>query len=121
MAYTIVWPGTLPQQANEDFSESGGVRLLSTPVDSGPAKVRRRGAASSFLGVTLGMTTAQVGLFETFVKTTLSGVKRFGFPHPRTGILTEARITPSDSGKHYAIQYVAYDQYDVSFEVEILP
>jgi hypothetical protein len=121
LAYSYTWPGALPQRANEDYSESGGVLTLSSPMDAGPAKTRRRGNASSKLSVTYTMTTAEVAIFETFVKDTIMGTKRFGIPHPRTEAIVEARIPGNADGKQYSITYRGFDSWDVAFELEILP
>lgn len=67
------------------------------------------------------MTEAQVDTLETFVKTTLRGTTRFGFPHPRTRAQVEVRIVPSDDGKLYNLAYIARDVWQVSMSLEVLP
>jgi hypothetical protein len=121
VAYTIVWPGSLPQAANEDYTESGGVGVLTTPMDMGASKVRYRHMTPEILDVSYDMTDAQVVTFRTFVRDTIKGVKRFGIPHPRTGVMAEARMQGKEGGKHYDIVHKGYDLKTVSFTLEILP
>lgn len=120
MAVTYVWPVSLPQNVRSDYSEDSGVLVARTPVDRGPAKQRRLGARPDVLGVSFIMSTAQVATLSTFVKDTLRGVARFGFPHPRTGTQVEARIVPSDGGL-YLVSYYTPGYWTVSMKLEILP
>lgn len=121
MAYSYTWPAGLPQCVRTNYSESQGVLILRTPMDAGPAKMRRRGNKPTVLGVTFNMTNAQLGTLETFVKTTISGTARFGFPEPRSGSMVEARIIPGSEGELYSISYLGPSFYAVSMQLEILP
>lgn len=122
------WPTTLPQVPQKGYTETGGVLILRTPTDAGPAKMRRRGESPQGLNVSFLMSGAQVSSFEDFVKTTLRGVKRFNFPHPRLKSGTppvptsvEVRIVPQGSGDLYTLTYAAPDYWTVSMQLEILP
>lgn len=121
MAYSYAWPGTLPQNPQDSYSETGGVLLLNTPMDAGPAKLRKRGNKPSVMSVNFNMTTAQVNTFELFVKDTLKGTARFGFTHPRTGSVVEVRIVPQGNGELYNIGYINNVYWSVSFQLEVLP
>lgn len=121
MAYSYIWPPTLPQKPNTNYSESGGVLILRTPMDAGPAKMRKRGAKPSPLQLTFDMSTEQVEVLEIFAKDTLQGVTRFGFPHPRTGDIIEARIIPQGDGELYNINYILPERWSVSMQFEVLP
>jgi len=121
MAYSIVWPSTLPQVPQKGYTETGGVLVVRTPTDSGPAKMRKRGNRPQTLNVQFLMTTAQVSLLETFVKTTIQGTVRFGFPHPRLGVVSEVRIVPQGEGEYYTLSYVAPGYYSVNLALEVLP
>lgn len=121
MAAAINWPGTLPQSPTINYEESGGVNILRTPTDSGIAKSRRRGIRPDSFGVSFQMTPAQVTAFETFVKTTIRGVTRFGFPHPRKGSVVDVKIVPEGEGKLYSLAYLSPTLWLVSFSVEVLP
>lgn len=121
MAYSIVWPLTLPQSPQKGYTETGGVLVVRTPTDSGPAKMRKRGNRPQTLNVQFLMTTAQVALLETFVKTTIQGTTRFGFPHPWLGVVSEVRIVPQGEGEYYTLSYAAPGYYNVQLTLEVLP
>jgi len=115
------WPSGVPQVPQKGFTESGGALILRTPMDSGPAKQRRRGKNPNTMQVNFIWTDAQTTLFETFVENTLRGTKRFTFSHPRTQQTVEVRIVPQDKGALYNIAYLAPGYTTVSFQLEILP
>jgi hypothetical protein len=120
MTTSIYWPSApFPQSPQKGFTESQGVNVLRSPMDVGPAKMRRRGARPSTLNVQFILTSAQAATLETFVKTTLLGTKRFNFTHPRTGSSVEVRIIPQGDGEFYKLTYIApgYWQTDLVFEV----
>ena len=121
MAVSFVWPPTLPQAVRKDFAEDNGALILPTPMDAGPAKLRRRGNRPSQMTLGFYMTTAQVEILETFVLNTLRGTARFGFPHPRTGLQVEARIVPGDEGKLYDVKYSTPGEWLVDMTIEVLP
>ena len=115
------WPLSLPQSPQKGFTETGGALILRTPMDAGPAKQRRRGARPQGLQVSFVMTTAQTIILEDFVKTTLEGVKRFSFTHPRLNTAVETRIVPQGEGQLYSFTYLAPEYWTVSLQLEILP
>jgi len=121
MAYSYVWPATLPQSPQKGYTESNGVLLVRSPMDSGPAKQRYRGKKPSVMQVTFIMSTTQIGQLETFVLTTIKGTVRFGFPHPRTAQVVEVRITPQGDGILYNTTYLAPGYWSVAMQLEILP
>jgi hypothetical protein len=121
MAYSYVWPPSLPQVPQKGYSETGGVLMVRTPQDSGPAKMRYRGQKPQMLNVSFLMTTAQVSALDTFVKSTIRGTARFGFTHPRTGVVVEVRIVPQGEGEYYNMTYQAPGYYLVTTQFEVLP
>lgn len=121
MAVPFVWPVTLPQNPQEDYNESSGMMILRTPMESGPAKQRRRGAKPTVLSLNYLMTDVQVETFRSFVNDNLKGVKRFGLPHPRLLTEAEVRMVPSGEGDLFTTTYVGFDCWTVAFKVEILP
>lgn len=122
MAYTFTWAGTgLPENPQKGFTETGGVLVLRTPTDQGPAKLRYRGVKPQVLNLTFMMTTAQTVLLEKFIKDTLSGTARFGFKHPRTSVIVEVRIIPQGGGDYYTLTYVAPGYWNVAIQFEVLP
>jgi len=90
-------------------------------MDSGPAKMRRRGNGVNSMDLSFIMTTAQCTTLENFIKNTLLGVKRFSFPHPRTAATVEARIIPQGEGEFFKLQYLAPGYWNTSLKFEILP
>ena len=118
---TYSWPPSLPQYPEKGFSESGGVLTLRTPMDAGPAKMRRRGKAPTNLNLTYFMTTAQVETLEDFVNNSIRGVRRFNLMHPRKqGTLVDVRIVPQGDTL-YTINYAAPGHWRVQLTLEILP
>jgi hypothetical protein len=121
MAAAYTWPTTLPQVPQRGYSEQGGVNIIRSQTDTGPAKQRRRAASANKLSVSFLMTTAQVATFEDFVINSLKGVSRFYFKHPRLLTTQEVRIVPSGSGDEYTVDYHVPGYWMVKFNLEILP
>ena len=121
MAYSYLWPLGLPQKPQTNYSETGGVNLLRTPQEKGPAKQRRVSKRINTMQLSFHMSSAQVLLLETFVENTIRGTARFGFPHPRTNQIVEARLVPQENGLLYTTNYVLVNVWSVSVNVEILP
>lgn len=122
MAYSYVWPVTLPQKPlAPGYGETIGLNVLSSPMDAGPAKRRRLSARPDTMNLTWHMTGAQVEALRTFVVSTIKGAARFGFPHPRTGATVEARIVPQQDGKFFDVGKVRPALWSVSMDFEILP
>lgn len=122
----IPWPTTLPQAPQKGYTESVGVNIIRSPMDAGPAKQRFRGKKGSILNLNFMMSTAQVTELETFIKDTLSGVKRFAFPHPRYAgqvpqVTVEVRVVPQNEGQLFQLQYLAPGYWQVTTVFEILP
>lgn len=121
MAYTYVWPSSLPQNPQKGFTETGGNIVLRTPMDMGPAKMRYRGLSSNTLSLSFLMTSAQLIILENFIKNTTKGVARFGFPHPRLHSVVEARIVPQSGSTFYNLAYAAPEYWTVTMQMEVLP
>ena len=123
MAYSFTWPATLPQSPQKGYSETGSANIISTPMDSGPAKRRLRGKRAQNLSVSFIMTDAQVTILETFVlgPSAIQGVKRFGFTHPRTKTIVEVRLMTQNDGQLYTLNYTAPGYWTVSMTLEVLP
>jgi hypothetical protein len=121
MAAAYTWPATLPQIPQRGFSETGGMNIIRSQTDTGPAKMRRRAASAATLACDFLMKTTQVSTFEDFVTTSLGGVLRFYFTHPRTKQTVEVRLVPTGSGDLYTISYHAPDYWMVKVTLEVLP
>jgi phage-related protein len=120
MAYSYIWPTTLPQSPQKGFTEAGGVSVLSTNMDQGPAKRRYRGKSVNTMQVSFVMTTSQVDTLQTFIDSTLKGTARFGFTHPRTKQTVEVRVVPQ-SNNLYNIAYLGPEYWTVNLQFEVLP
>lgn len=116
----IQWPEYLPQHVDKDgYSESPPDSRIRTPMDMGPAKIRRRFSAQVRpVHIMMKMTESQLDEFDTFyVDTTESGALSFEFPSPRGSGTVTARFGESAP---------AYGEFDglhctVQFDLEILP
>lgn len=118
------WPttGNFPQVPQKGFQESVGVNVIRSPMDKGPAKQRLRGQRPSTMQLQFILTTTQTQTLETFVKSTIRGVQRFSFPHPRILNTTiECRLVPQQDGEFYKLQYLAPGYWQTSLTFEILP
>jgi len=120
MAASYTWPVTLPASPLTDYLEEKNLNILHTPMDAGPAKMRRRSILPDTLRVNYIMTAAQVDTLETFVFTTLSGIARFNYTHPRTNVAEEVRIVPQGEAM-YTLNYESKDLYKVSLTLQVLP
>ena len=120
MATPYTWPISLPQQVDRGFTEVVGVNVLRTPMDAGPAKLRRRGARPDSLNVSFLMTTEQVAILEDFVLNTLQGVSRFSFIHPRKQVQVETRIVPTGEGQYFSVGYKAPGFWTVAIQLEVI-
>lgn len=120
MAYTYSWPADLPQSPQKGFSETGGPRVTRSQMDAGIAKQRYRGLGVSVLNLTFIITSDQVTILEDFVKQTIRGVARFGFPHPRTQQMVEVRMVPQ-SDSLYSLSYLAPGYWNLTLQLEVLP
>lgn len=115
------WPATLPQQplmkgAQEQFQST----TITTEMDVGPAKKRRRftAAVEPWKGLNMLLTATQVTTFKTFYETTLlGGSLTFTFPNPRTGSSETFRF----SGDAPTLSQASGDLYLTSFELEKMP
>ncbi|WP_291299287.1 hypothetical protein [Elioraea sp.] len=114
------WPSTLPGAAEiEGYSERPTDLAIRTPMDVGPAKVRRRYTAGvTAIEGTMLMSAAQtVTLMAFWRDTTAAGSLSFDWTHPRTGEVARVRFTvppelrPEDAGALWR----------ASLRMEILP
>ena len=73
MAYTYIWPTSLPQIPLNSYSETIGVQIIRTQPDLGPAKQRRRAQRLDTLNLQFDMSTEQVETLRAFIQDTLRG------------------------------------------------
>lgn len=122
MGYTFLWPTTLPQlpQLN-NFSETNGVSIVRSPMDSGPAKMRRRAARPRTMQVSFFMSASQIAILDNFIENVIRGTARFGFTHPIKQVIQEVRIVPQQDGQMYISQPVTFNWFSVQMQFEVLP
>ena len=118
----ITWPTTLPQVPQKGFTETVGINIIRSTTDAGPAKQRRRASRPNGMNLSFIMTTAQTQILDDFVKTTLNGIYRFTFPHPRIlGTNIDVRIVPGGTGEFFTLTYIAPGYWSTSLQMEIMP
>lgn len=121
MAFSVIWPPSLPQRPLSNYSEKSGVMVIRTQPELGPAKQRRRAQRPDTLSLQFDMSTAQCEILRSFIQDTLRGTMRFGFTHPRTLEVVEVRIVPQGDGVMYNTAYLLPDYWQISLEMEVLP
>lgn len=93
----VAWPAFLQDFLNtESFSYTIGDTTISSDVDVGPAKKRRRFTKSvDKLTCTINLPFADFQQFYDFFDVTLNGgIEYFTFDHPFTGVATDFRMGP---------------------------
>lgn len=93
-----VWPPSLPQAPLiSGHKEQPQDQTISTSMDKGPEKTRRRFTAGyTGMPVQFMLSAAQVVTFESFFDTTIgAGALPFEFTHPRTGATVSVKISPA--------------------------
>jgi len=116
----IQWPATLPQKVEKNgYQEIVPDARIRTPMDMGPAKVRRRFTAQvRMIMLQMTMTESQVSTFDQFWREeTAGGSLPFEFPDPRGIGMIEVRFgeTPPEYGSFRGEHAV------VNIELEVLP
>ena len=120
---SISWPtvGNFPQVPQKGFTESIGTNIIRSPMDAGPAKLRRRGNRPNTINVSFFLSQSQVDTLENFVLNIIKGTKRFNFLHPRTNISKEMRIVAQQDGQLYTLNYIGPGYYIANLILEVLP
>lgn len=115
------WPTALPQAPLKDgYSDTAPDQLLRSDMESGPAKVRRRGTAKPHVAAcTYVFTDEEATIFEDFALGTLAGgALAFDWWHPVLARYVRARLVPSGDGlfaRSYWNGTLAW-AYSLSFE-----
>lgn len=111
-----IWPPDFCPLINT-FQESPPDGTISSSMDIGPAKLRRRTTANTRpIAFRMFLKKDQVQSLDNFyLVETGGGVEPFDFIHPRTGIMHQARFT---SPPQYANRSIGYD---VNIGLEIMP
>lgn len=113
-----IWPTTLPPPALNTYQETPPNNVIRSPMDKGPAKIRRRSTANIRpISFSLKLTPAQTQILDDFyTEETFSGAEEFDIIHPRTEAPCSARfVNPPQYGDQEATIF------NVSVSLEILP
>ena len=113
------WPITLPASPLvEGFRETPPDTVLRSPMDQGPAKLRRRTTAGTgALSLTYLLSRAQVNALMDFFNDTLAGGSLpFDFTHPVNGATLACRFRQMPA---YAPVNAEY--FRAAIELEVLP
>ena len=111
----LTWPAGLPQLPQIGWTESKDDNTVSTEMDAGPVKSRRKyTVAVRRLNLPLVLTEAQVAIMDTFHTDTIKdGVLYFEFDHPRDGLKYSGRWA-----NPYAVSESAQNMYRCDVEIE---
>lgn len=97
---TVVWPGgtapeDLPDYPALGFSEVTEPNVVSTPMQSGPVKLRRRSTLQRRIQTTgIELSGTQLETFRQFWANINHGVDRFEWDDMTTGLTAEFRFVP---------------------------
>ena len=117
---SIVWDPDLPQAPLFGWSLQPGVNTIRTEMETGPAKVRRRGTVQpDRMSLPFLMTQAQVQELRAFYReSTKGGTLLFDFPHP---LSTEGLVECRFLDPPFSIEQVAGpDAFRVTVALEVL-
>jgi hypothetical protein len=118
------WPETLPQQMGPDTSVKDEESRAIQSMDSGPASVRNRFTAIvQTIDTTIILTGAELVIFQTFFRTTLShGQDRFTWTHPVDGSSVEMRFKTKPQWSCIRPHVNASERlWQAGLELEVLP
>ena len=121
----MAWPSTLPQSFEaRDYQFTPGTGVITTDMDTGPAKVRRRfTAVSNYHSGSMVMTkTIYTTIFLPYFNTDLSqGITPFDFPDPISGATVSMRWSIPGKGRPFSTRQHSPDSVRVAFSLEELP
>lgn len=112
------WPSNLPGlPLAGKYEETPPETVLRTPMDEGPAKLRRRGTAGvRRLKLEYLLDASQVAALDAFyLEDVRGGALSFSFAHPREGELVSCRFRAAPV---YAAEGALYR---AAVELEVLP
>ena len=116
------WPASLPQSMEvEGYQESFPEQRLSSGMEIGPPKVRRRTtAAPTPISGQIVLDATQLATLETFIDSDLAGgALAFDMPHPRTGATIS--VVLSDQGMPVVRPILGGTKYVVRLDLEKQP
>lgn len=115
----VSWPTTLPQELIEDgFEETMQSLIISTDMEVGPPKTRKR-LTASFTPIkgSIIVTKDQRAIFLTFFHSTIAGgAIKFTWKHPITGSTVKMKIIGPPK-----ITSLGGDYFKIDMDLHILP
>lgn len=117
-----IWPTSLPQAPElSSFTDKLPNNLIRSEMDTGDAKVRRRGQSKAWTAsATYHLTNEQTTTLRTFAMDVIAGgALCFDWPHPTRGVV-RARLQASNDSLFESSQ-VAPDLTKVTLSVEYWP
>lgn len=93
------WSASVNKNMYEPYDYKRETAIIENATDIGIASRRRRTTKDIIThSFTMFMTETEWDALQAWVDTTLQGgILTFGFPHPKTGVLTEMRFLFSDN------------------------
>lgn len=116
------WPSTLPQQAytDEGPTAQGQSNVIRTPMNTGPAKIRRRFTAiAEDVTLQLEISEAELAVLEDFIKNILGETLPFNWKNPYKDAPAVFRF--KEGWASVKKKWYADDLWTVSMELEMLP
>lgn len=120
------WPASLPDcPLAGNYSEQPQSQVLSSEMDAGPTKTRRRfTAGTTALAFDRNMTHAQLATFEEFFDNDIAaGALPFDIAHPRTKQVVSVLIRTNKDSPPYELTPVGSGatHYRISMILEVQP
>jgi hypothetical protein len=114
------WPDTLPVPRRDGYNIKPVPSYARTAMDSGTSRQRRRFVTTpTNLTITLRMTTAELGIYETFFEEAIFGGSAW-FLMPIYNGQGKAMVQVRQTDTHSETPVTDSDLWDVSFPVESL-
>ena len=119
-----IWPPTLPQRPQRNgYKSQYPNQLIRSDMDSGPAKVRRRGNAKPVtLSLTYVLNAEQLAVFKDFVSEAIAeGAVCFDWPHPVLNRYVRARLVGQNSSIYDEQLFGDTLDWQITFTLEYWP
>lgn len=117
-----IWPLVFPCPLLSGFSGKTPNNLIRSDMDTGPAKVRRRGGAKPRqVQASYMLSREQLSILSVFVGETIAdGAVCFDWPHPTLGRYVRARMVGGSDGL-YSVSPVSPELWQVPLTIEYWP
>lgn len=119
-----IWPLMLPQRPQKTgFQEKAPNNLIRSDMDTGPAKVRRRGGAKPWqVSASYVLTAEQLASLNLFATETIAnGALCFDWPHPVRNEYVRARLVGGSDALYSPQPWGATLAWQVTLTIEWWP